>query len=195
MTPVFDFLGMLVSLLATYFFIRRNPQAWTLGMMASLLNAYLYFSRGIYADTVLEMVYFSTSVYGWYCWKKQWTKQQNPISILSLRHTLGLILSSAVLYEILLHALTHYTDSTIPKLDAFTTVLSLIGQWLMAQKIILTWIVWFIVDAIYAYLYWQKAIPFHVVLMGVYLIMAVIGYFTWLKQGKSPLKSQAFLPQ
>ena len=82
----------------------------------------------------------------------------------------------------LLSTLTH---STVAILDAATTSLSLVAQWLMCHKIIATWILWFITDALYATMYLSKSLPFHSILMIVYTGMAITGYLVWARQYKN----------
>ena len=65
--------------------------------------------------------------------------------------------------------LKNFTDSQIPYLDAITTVLSWIAQWMICKKIIETWFLWFVVDVIYVGLYFYKGIPAHGILLMIYL--------------------------
>mgnify|MGYP000713545896 CR=1 FL=1 len=83
----------------------------------------------------------------------------------------------------------------MPYLDATTTVLSLIAQWMVCKKIIENWILWFVVDAIYVFLYFYKDIPAHGVLLIIYLGLAVAGFIRWRKlMGKQQMALQAENP-
>lgn len=184
----FDFTGALVSFLSTYFFIRLNPNAWLLGILATLINGGLYWYKGIYADMALELIYFLSMVYGWALWQPKKTKKNNPI--MRLQHLppfMWFMLGTTLccVYISIHYLLSAYTDSTVATLDAITTSLSLVAQWLMCHKIIVTWILWFFADALYAWMYWGKHLPFHTVLMLVYTGMAIIGYFYWARQSQS----------
>ena len=80
--------------------------------------------------------------------------------------------------------LSHYTNSSIPVLDAFTNALSFVGLWTLARKYIEQWFFWILVDAVSCYLYIMKDLPFKASLYGLYVVIAVMGYFKWQKMMK-----------
>lgn len=176
-----DFFGTLASLFATYFFIRLDKKAWIISLFATLANSWLYWQKGIYADMLLELFYFLSTCYGWYLWRLPPKSATKVITALSSKQ--GLLLAGIIISMFLIIAglLFKYTNSDIIFLDALTTSLSLAAQLLMCYKMIATWILWFITDAIYAYMYLDKQIPFHCLLMVIYTLMAIIGYRTWNK--------------
>lgn len=175
-----DFFGALASLLSTYYFIRLHQKAWLISLIATSLNTLLYWQKGIYADMVLELFYFLSACYGWYLWQKP-TKQLDPVRTLSKNQWCLLLSAFIICYLLLSSMLATYTSSTVVKLDALTTSLSLVAQWLMCFRAVATWFFWLLTDAIYAYLYLSKQLTFHCLLMIIYLIMAVMGYLTWTK--------------
>ena len=78
--------------------------------------------------------------------------------------------------------LTNFTDSTVPYIDAFTTSLSIVAMWMLARKYVEQWLVWIVVDAVSAGLYFYKGIPFYGVLYAIYTAVAYFGYRRWLRQ-------------
>ena len=77
------------------------------------------------------------------------------------------------------YVLTESTNSTVPALDAFTNALSFVGLWALARKYVEQWAFWIVVDVICCYLYIVKGIPFKAGLYGLYVVIAVMGYFKW----------------
>ena len=75
--------------------------------------------------------------------------------------------------------LVTYTNSTVPVTDAFTNALSFVGLWALSRKYIEQWLFWIAVDAVCAYLYIGKGIPFKASLYALYVVIAVMGYFKW----------------
>lgn len=67
----------------------------------------------------------------------------------------------------------------MPALDAFTNALSFVGLWALARKYVEQWAFWIVVDVICCYLYIVKGIPFKAGLYGLYVVIAVMGYFKW----------------
>ncbi|RUR08703.1 nicotinamide riboside transporter PnuC [Legionella sp. km772] len=192
----FDLISALCSLLSTYYFIRMNNKAWGIGMIATCLNGGLYWYSGIYADMVLEAFYFFTMAYGWYKWQEYENKGHHTLKLKKLSSAQSVVLLSLflIIFIFIYATLITLTQSNIPALDALTTTLSLVAQWLMCHKIILAWGFWFITDAFYVWLYLTKNLPFHALLMFIYTGMAVMGYLVWtqaarIKEDESRLKN------
>ena len=78
--------------------------------------------------------------------------------------------------------LVTYTDSRVPIADSFTTALSMVGIWALARKYLEQWLIWIVVDVVTCMLYFYKDIPFKASLYGLYVIIAIAGYYKWKKQ-------------
>lgn len=184
MILLLDVLGTLISLLSTYYFIRLSHKAWLISLLATCLNGWLYWQKGIYADMTLEVFYFLNTCYGLYLWD---TNSQKTPSVFTLSKSqwAWLGLCCTILFIVMAALLSLFTSSNVSILDSLTTSLSLLAQWLMCHKVISTWILWFLTDALYAFMYASKQLPFHSLLMLFYTGIAVIGYRTWIKH---PLK-------
>jgi len=177
-----DYSGASLSFLATIAFIRASVAAWPLSLLACSINLILYFRVGIYADTALEIFFFFSTFYGWYQWLRgSVLRSQLAITSLSFPTMLRLFVMALLGIAIIYFLLSNYTDSRIPFWDASTAVLCVIAQWLTCKKIMQNWILWFLVDSIYAGIYLYKGIPVHALLQGIYLVMAVVGYYNWRK--------------
>jgi nicotinamide mononucleotide transporter len=92
---------------------------------------------------------------------------------------IGLI--SVVIFAIYSYILIHFTDSPLPKADSFTTALSIVATWMLARKILENWLLWIVVDAASAGMYFYKELYPTAILFVVYTVMAVIGYWQWRK--------------
>ena len=84
-----------------------------------------------------------------------------------------------VLWATIYWLLVTLTDSRVPLADSFTTALSLVGIWALAHKYLEQWFVWIVVDVVTCALYFYKDIPFKASLYGLYVVIAVMGYFKW----------------
>lgn len=107
------------------------------------------------------------------------SSEELPITFFPRRlilRTLGFfILAWAATY----YVLVAYTNSTVPLLDAFTNALSFVGLWALARKYVEQWLFWIAVDVVCCYLYVVKGIPFKAGLYGLYVVIAVMGYWKW----------------
>lgn len=180
MTLLLDILGASLSLIGAYFYVKENPLAWPISALAMPFDIYLYLSKGLIADTMLQASYFLSTVYGWYHWCYGGEKKTHlKISFITRRHVINLTLLGSMSYVLVLSFVFRFTSLKIAVFDTLACVLSVIGQWLMCRKVLQTWILLILVDIIYISLYLVKGVPFHAVMMMVYLVMAMIGWFEW----------------
>lgn len=178
-----DLSGAAFSLLATYLYVNVDQRAWFVSVIAIAINAYLYFQIGIYGDMTLEGIYFISILYGWYTWMYGGKNHQKKmVTHIQMKHAVVLAGIACVSIPSLALFLKVQLHSQVPWLDAITTVISLLAQWLLCRKIIETWCLWFIVDALYVGLYFYKGIPFHGAIFFIYLGMALIGFWRWQQQ-------------
>jgi len=190
---LYDFLGAIASLLSTYFFIRIDIKAWPIGLVATCLNGWLYWQKGIYADMLLESLYFISLCYGWYRWSKKEASPASPTRHLSNQQLLCLCLIIVGLYGIIFYLLTSFSHSTVAKLDALTASISIGAQALMCYKMIATWGLWLIADVLYGWMYWKKGLPVHTLLMIIYSAIAFVGFIYWHQKNQRAQRSNLTL--
>ena len=159
---------------------KASPWLWLVGFVMQALGIVLYYQKGIYADCAMEFYYLLITVYGYWRWVKgSKTKQELPIRHFPRRLVLlwtGII---AGIWAVIYWLLVTYTNSNVPLADGFTTALSLVGIWALAHKYLEQWFIWIAVDIVTCGLYFYKGIPFKGSLYGLYVIIAVFGYFKW----------------
>lgn len=166
---------------------------WLVGIIMPALDIILYWQHGLYGDSAMAVYYMLAAVYGWIVWrwfskkdnKKQ--KSESGISAMPIKTYLPAFLFFAFAWAVTYWVLAAYTNSTVPLLDSFTNALSFVGLWALAKKYIEQWFFWIIVDVIACYLYIIKGIPFKAFLYGLYVVIAVAGYFKWRAMMKAPL--------
>ena len=185
---------------------RASVWMWAVGAVMQVLGIVLYYQKGLYADCGMEFYYLAMTAYG--AWK--WTRRsprpsENPktpvnesftqASELPIRHipkqkAVEWLAIFLLLWFCIFQLLVHFTDSTVPAADSFTTALSFVGIWALAHKYLEQWFVWIAVDVVTCWLYWQKDIPFKASLYALYVVIAVFGFFRWRRQmrGVSSLK-------
>jgi nicotinamide mononucleotide transporter len=71
-----------------------------------------------------------------------------------------------------------------PYLDTTIAVFSILGNWLLAKKIIQNWFCWIIVNIIATYVYYQKELFLISLEYFIFLVFAIVGYFFWRKKIK-----------
>ena len=169
---------------------RASIWMWAVGAVMQLLGIILYYQKGLYADCGMEFYYLAMTAYGLWRWKTHTSPHKDlppaqgpaPITHIPLRLAMLWTAIALLLWLTIWFLLSHYTDSTVPVADAFTTALSLVGIWALAHKYLEQWLVWILVDVVTCWLYFQKDIPFKASLYGLYVIIAVAGFLRWRRQ-------------
>ena len=107
--------------------------------------------------------------------------KERPITRYKKSHILPSVVAFALLWVGIWWILVTFTDSTVPVADSFTTALSIIALWALAQKYAEQWLLWLVVDLVCCILYIRKGIPFKAAIYGLYTVFAVLGYRKWLR--------------
>ena len=185
-----DIFTTVLGLLYIWLEYRAHIALWIVGIIMPALDIYLYYSHGLYGDAGMAGYYTVAAIYGYAMWKFGKKKGQGKSQEMPITHVrpvlyLNMLATFLVLWAVTYYVLEHWTNSTVPILDAFTNALSFVGLWALAHKYVEQWICWIVVDAICTYLYIVKGIPFKAFLYGLYVVIAVMGYFKWNSMAKS----------
>lgn len=186
---ILQVVGTTLGLLYLYLEYKANIWLWLIGLIMPLVHGMLYFSKGLYADAMMNVYYVLAGLYGWIVWKnKKPAGKPLPISQTPASVWAKLAAVYAVLHAALFCFLHFCTDSQVPFLDSFTTALSVVAMWMLSRKYIEQWLVWLVVDMVTVGLYLYKGIPITAGLYTIYCAMAVAGYFRWKRQLLIPAK-------
>jgi nicotinamide mononucleotide transporter len=202
-----DMLTTILGLIYIWLEYRASIVLWVVGIIMPALDIYLYYSHGLYGDAGMACYYTIAAVYGYIVWSLSPNPSQRPtpdpsrregsgehevsstvselpITHMPLRLYLPVALFFFAAWGATYYVLVTWTNSTVPVLDAFTNALSFVGLWALAHKYIEQWFFWMLVDAVCCVLYVQKGIPFKAGLYGLYVIIAIAGYFKWKQLSK-----------
>ncbi len=75
--------------------------------------------------------------------------------------------------------LARYTADAAPWMDANTTALSVVAQYLLSVRKIENWILWIATDVVQIGLYGWKGLYPTTVLYALFLVLSVAGFFEW----------------
>lgn len=177
-----DILTTVLGLIYIWLEYRASIALWFVGVIMPALDIWLYWSHGLYGDAGMAVYYTLAAVYGFYIWKFKKTrklKQSLPIIHLPRRQYLPATLFFLLAWGATYYILVNWTNSTVPLLDSFTNALSFVGMWALARKYLEQWFFWIVVDVVCCFLYIQKGIPFKAGLYGLYVVIAIAGYYKW----------------
>ena len=184
-----DILTTILGLFYIWLEYRASIWLWLFGIVMPALDIYLYWSHGLYGDAGMACYYTVAALYGFAVWKfgrkKSQTTDVMPITHMPLRLYLPAAVFFLLAWGATFYVLVTWTNSTVPVLDSFTNALSFVGLWALARKYIEQWWFWIVVDVVCCVLYVQKGIPFKAGLYGLYVVIAIAGYFKWKQIMKS----------
>jgi nicotinamide mononucleotide transporter len=185
-------LDMLTTVLGLAYILleyKASIWLWAVGFAMQSLGIVLYYQKGLYADCGMEFYYLAMTVYGFLHWVRTPSKEgktgkddlkaQRPITHFPQRLAAVWLFITIIAWATLYWFLVTFTDSRVPIADSFTTALSFAGIWALARKYLEQWLIWIVVDVVTCILYFYKDIPFKGSLYGLYVVIAVFGYFKW----------------
>lgn len=182
-----DMLTTILGLIYIWLEYRASIALWFVGVIMPALDIYLYWSHGLYGDSGMACYYTLAALYGFYVWKFKKTRRKKeslPIIKMPRDRYLPVTVFFFIAWGATYYILIRWTNSTVPLLDSFTNALSFVGMWALARKYVEQWLFWIAVDVVCCMLYVQKGIPFKAGLYGLYVVIAVAGYFRWKKMIK-----------
>lgn len=178
--------GTVVGLIYLWQEYRASIYLWITSIIMPAIYLYVYYQAGLYADFGINIYYLVIALYGWLAWRynfslrgKRADSKELSIGHISRVTFLRLFLLFLAAWAVISYILTHFTNSTVPFTDAFTTALSIVGMYMLARKYIEQWWVWLIVDVVSSALYIYKELYFTAALYALYAIIAIFGYRKW----------------
>lgn len=183
-----DIFTTVLGLIYIWLEYRAHVALWVIGIIMPALDIILYWQHGLYGDAGMACYYTLAALYGLYVWKFRKTKnlkQELPISHMPKRLYLPATVGFFVAWGVVYYILITWTNSNVPVLDSFTNALSFVGLWALARKYLEQWLFWIVVDVVCCMLYIQKGIPFKAGLYGLYVFIAIAGYYKWKKMTKN----------
>lgn len=164
----------------------RQNSVWVYptGIISTVLIVYAYVQPGVglYGEAALNVYYFIMSVYGWYHWTHRDRRHREVAISRTDRREMGIALAIALLgWGVIYLVLEFFSDSTVPVLDAFVSSTAWSGMWLLARRKIENWIFLNVSNFVAVPLLFYKAQPLYAFLTIFLFIVAVNGYFHWLK--------------
>jgi nicotinamide mononucleotide transporter len=182
--------SVLFAILYLVLAIRESLWCWPAAFLSSVLMLVVVLGARLYSEVVLNVYYAAMAVYGWYQWHYGGRRQgatELAISIWPLKMHALAIGGSLALSACIGWLMSRYTQAAFPYLDAFLAVSSVVTTYLVARKILENWLYWLVIDGLWLYVYWQRALYLFVALMALYLVLVVIGLVRWQRDWRAQI--------
>lgn len=184
-----EIFGFITGAVCVWLAVKENVWNWPIAAANAVFFFVLFLRHRLYGDMALQVVFFGLAVLGWYRWLRGGVNH-SPLAVSNITARSAIALSAMTLVATVLMAeyLRRINDAA-PVLDALTTVLSLVGQYLMTKKVIENWYVWILADVLYIYLYIQRGLFLTSVLYVIFLLMCIAGALEWQRSLRSSSRS------
>jgi nicotinamide mononucleotide transporter len=180
--------GVAFGLLAVWLQTREHIWNWPAAIVNVTIFCVIFWQSKLYADSVLQLYYLATSIYGWWAWLHGGANRTELRVQRATPRLWAVLIPSILISGIGLGAiLDRVTDSPVPYLDSLLTAASFAAQWMITRKILENWIVWIIANIVYVPLLITRDLPLTAIQYAVFLLLAIFGYNAWKRSWASQL--------
>jgi nicotinamide mononucleotide transporter len=162
--------------------VRRSIWNYPFGLASVAFYVVVFRDSLLYSDALLQVFFFVMQLYGWWNWyHARDTGGHARVELLSHRSRaiwIGIVAAITVGEG---WYLKRYTNDVAPWMDANTTAMSVVAQYLLSVRRIENWILWIITDVVQIGLYYWKGLYPTTALYLLYLVMSAIGLWEWRK--------------
>ena len=187
-----ELVAVIFGVVSVLLSVKENIWSWPTALVNVALYFALFHTAGLYSDMGLQVIYFALSLYGWYEWLYG-GKNRTALTVSRTSGRLWAILAAIgiVVWAALGKLTSHMPGVALPYVDAATTTISLIAQYLMTRKLLENWALWIAVDVVYVGMFIFKGLYLTAGNYAIYLVLAVMGHVAW---KKSLASSEAQVP-
>ena len=160
--------------------IPQSLWCWPAALISTAIWFVVAFDARLYMDAGLQIFYFAMAIYGWHQWRSG-GEEHTGVHVHRWRPGWHAIVVAMVLVISVFSALIlGSTDAAFPFLDSLTTVAGIVATFMVVREVLENWFYWFVIDAVYVWLYLSRDLYFYAGLYLVYLVMIVFGFRAWL---------------
>jgi nicotinamide mononucleotide transporter len=161
--------------------IREQRACWIAGGISTAIYAGVFLKAGLPMQAALQVVYVAMSAWGYFAWRRDAAAAapvrhwRLPLHLLALA---GVGLATVVSAPLA----ARYALAAAPVADSLGTWASLVATWLLARRVIDTWLWWIAIDAGLAGLFLSQGLAATAALYLAFSLLAVAGWRSW-RQG------------
>ena len=166
--------------------VKQNIWCWPTGLVQVSLYIPVFYTARLYSDLGLHVIYFVLQIYGWYNWLyggKE--KAELKVTRIGIPEA-ALWVAVAAAGIIGLGMFTTTLGAALQYWDAATTVLSLIAQYLLARKLLESWLILIAVDVMVVWVSLVKGLYPTTILYAMFFCLATAGFLEWRKSYLNP---------
>ena len=164
--------------------VKENVLCWLFALVSTAIYTVLFWDVSLLMESALNVYYMAMAVFGWY----QWTRGGHDgggkphalaVQSMSARQHALVIIAIVILSSVSGYMLGEHSSAAWPYIDSFTTWASVITTYLVTRKYLQNWLYWIVIDAVSVPLYIERGLSLTALLFVAYIVIAVVGYFSW----------------
>jgi nicotinamide mononucleotide transporter len=178
-----EIIAAVLGLANVVLLVRRSIWNYPFGIAMVVLYGFVFFQARLYSDAALQVFFFVIQIYGWWIWYHT-RGGDGLVRVERLSGRARLIWCGVIAAATLGEGwyLAHYTADAAPWMDANTTALSVVAQYLLSVRKIENWILWIVTDVVQIGLYCWKGLYPTTGLYVLFLLLSLVGLWEWRKQ-------------
>ena len=180
-----ELFASVLGVISVWFAKNNKILLYPTGIISTLIYVWILFKNQLLGDLIINTYFFLMSIYGWFFWsRKSEGNFQNNISRLNLNESIfGIIIFIFSFISVkFIYNISNWQESYVSSIDTLTTAIFCSAMWFMARRKIEHWILWIIGDIVSVPLYIYKGLYFTSIQYLIFTIIALLGFFTWLKE-------------
>ena len=190
MELIIEIIAVITGLLSIWYSYRINILVYPIGMISLALYVFIFIKNGLYANAVINFLYFVISIFGWWNWLRQRTtdngqqitdKGELKVSYLSKKET---VITITILVILIFFINLFTTNDLSIRLDYYTSAAGLIAMVLTSFKKVENWFFYLVADIVLIPLCIYNGLYLTSIQYVAYTILAIMGYINWNKEAK-----------
>jgi nicotinamide mononucleotide transporter len=188
----FEWTAAVITAISVYLQARQNIWNWPTAIVSVVMYMVVYARSGLYSDAGLQGYFLATSIYGWYHWRHGGQGDTTlPVSRASKRVWLWCVVLGASFWITAASITSRMDGVSYPWVDAGTTTISLIAQWMVTRKLLESWLLWIVVNVVYIPMLLMKELYPTALLYSVLLVLAIKGFVDWRRSYRAWVREPA----
>ena len=189
---IIEIIAVVTGLLSVWFSKKINVLVFPIGIISVLLYVFIFIKNELYANAVINFIYFLISVFGWWNWRKSTSQRDNEttsqrddgeLKVTFLNGKENIIVYS--LFTITFLSIVIFSNSVIAtKLDYITSAAGLIAMMLTSLKKVENWIFYLFADIVLIPLCIYNGLYLTSLQYVAYTILAIMGLISWSKEAR-----------
>ena len=187
---IIEIIAVITGMLSIWFSYRINILVYPIGMISLALYVFIFTKNGLYANAVINLLYFAISIFGWWNWKRtndkslmSKGKDESKLKVKFLDRKEKRI--TILIFCVSIFLINLFTPNELSvRFDYATSVAGLIAMVLTSMKKVDNWTYYLIADIILIPLCIYNGLYLTSIQYVAYTILAIMGLRNWSREAR-----------